>query len=928
MANKNTQNDWDENINTQETPDVRATISIAEDEVFLRDLFGIQLPENAMDADLARKIAHRVVNVIDQTRTSIDRNGLQRLLSRNIQDGLNRASSINRREVMPSNRPGPLLDTQRMKRIRVVCEAIRESVPSAVMKDLISYGLPSFIPENGTLQQHVVSLGPVMLKLSDRSDPRTPPTRTSCRVEIDTRHAFWRQKYPFTRPVFYPPNPGVDALKTELVRALVTERKTFATLGIRILNDATQVPVSENAIIEDDASIDALLAGQARGIDLTKRYEDIVYTLPRTTPPTAPVTFRVNTGNLIRFRVGRFPTDLIASFNDPARLQSVLQTNPEVRDFVSVDPSGTPVTNAQWGLVAAEVFRVLRPAGTGALAVTDMNLRNIQDQIGEQHRFHTSLREGSDNQMGAAFASSILMKYKDIRDTLNVGNEQQTLDNLATERQRLSLVKLLDSLSSLSFSIPFSLTDATTRRAECLTSRGNLLAGGVLTVGGESYTIPTIPNATQQLDAIQTGRKWIEDKEKEINQVETECRNLAAKLRPVVQTIFSITGSHGVNPSIMRLFDATTYAVRPSEFTQNISVSDLIEGVRSFSDIRLRNAADHEAESKRLNEQLEKIRKNEIPKGDRAQHLVIKEYLKRYQGMTDDEATRGANVIRGRSQLDTETVEHINYISDSLHGSYEEDEVTDDTILGHPERDITRMQNVAREAHIPLNANRYPAWGTARNYKDLMGAYFALRKMRDGSGVPWMMRLNNTAVVRRELREITRAILQNHLKAMLQDFGSGLNISDDEQKLILKDPTKPEHSDTLMQILSGEIPPQHQATVEKILSRADKRTFRYRRNAGNALFGENWGAITGNKLGVSGKNLLYGNKHWSVVGGATGAKNLTVKTTKGLWAKKAPIAKIAALSMLGGPLGLAIGVGLFGKEFSKAKASGSVGSSH
>lgn len=903
MANKNTQNDWDENINTQETPDIRAKISTAEDEVFLRDLFGVSLPENADDPALAAKIAHRVVTVIDQTRTRIDRNQLQTLLQHNIDDGLSRAR-LEFRTLRP-NSPGPVLDAQRMKNIRAVVEAIRESIPSAAMNEVLRYGLPSVVSADQNIPPHILQLqcdigGPAYIG----------PKRT---VQIDTRHQFWREQVFENR----------DALRDRL-----RLQPTLSAIGIRVIGSP---PVPENYRLLD-ADIDSLLRETSSVIDLNRRYDDIETS---TNVGGRNINIRINTAGILRLR--DTAGALVASYSTIAQLITALQTTaPGIWNFISMDPAPNPVPPALITTIATQIFNSLGVLpGSGPLAVENRNLFQLQSQISEQHRFHTALREGSDNQMGAAFASSILMKYKDIRNTMSLGNETQINTELALERNRKGLLDAMKVVEGMPFSPIFDWGTANTTRLNAAAAITTISAGlaGTVTVplGGQTFTVTGNSNAERS-----AGMQWVNQRVEEANKVVTESSRLANALIVIGHRIFAI--NPGARALLNPYIDPATWppppAVTPpptpihANFSNTLNITSLLDQIRNHSDLSLKTEEDHKKKIDELKATLEKIRKGDIPKGDKAQFLVIKKYLIEYQGMTDDEATRGANVIRGRSQLDTETVEYINYISDSLHGSYEEDEVTDDTILGHPERDITRMQNVAREAHIPLNANRYPAWGTARNYKDLMGAYFALRKMRDGSGVPWMMRLNNTAVVRRELREITRAILQNHLKAMLQDFGSGLNISDDEQKLILKDPTKPEHSDTLMQMLSGEIPPQHQATVEKILSRADKRTFRYRRNAGNALFGENWGAITGNKLGVSGKNLLYGNKHWSVVGGATGAKNLTVKTTKGLWAKKAPIAKIAALSMLGGPLGLAIGVGLFGKEFSKAKASGSVGSSH
>ncbi len=915
MTNTNTKNNWDEDINTQESPDIRAKISTAEDEVFLRDLFGVTLPENAQDPTLAAKIAHRVVSVIDETRTRIDRNQLQTLLQHNIDDGLSRAR-LQFRTLRP-NSHGPVLDAQRMKNVRAVAEAIRESVPSAVISEVLRYGLPSFIPGNLNKPDHIVSFEDITLTLSDPTNPKLPATPTKCDVEIDTRHAFWRRKFQIDNVA----TPPVDALRQALFEGLVTQKKTFATLGIRILRNGSGTPIPENTIIDDPsgASIDNLLGATAWGIDLTKRYEDINFAHPG--PPA--VSFRVNTPNLIRYNDNG---NIVANLDHPFRLETALIASGGLQNFIMRDPPNAVVTAPQWAALSLEIFNRLRPSPpynpTDPLAMSEMNLRNIQAQIGEQNYFHNALREGSDNQMGAAFASSILMKYKDIRDALSLGNETQMNTDLAQERRRKDLLSGMKAAEGTTFTPLFDWATALTVRtnAPAVIARISSGTAGRLRLGTQTYDLPGGSNAERN-----AAMQWVNQRVEEANKVIEESSRMANVMRIVCERIRAILPAATTNPSILGYFAWAPPPAIPvpnhTMFANGLNIVSLLDEVRAHPDLGLKTEDDHKKKIEELKATLEKIKKGDIPKGDKAQFLVIKKYLMEYQGMTDDEASRGANVIKGRSQLDTEAVEHINYISDKLHGSYEEDEVTDDTVFGRPERDAERMRNIAREAQIPLNANGYPAWGSARTYKDLMGAYFALRQMRDGTGVPWMMRLNNTAIVRRELREITRAILQNHMKAMLQDFGAGLNISDDEQNLILKDPTKPEHSDTLQQILSGAVPAEHQATVDGILSRGERRTFRYRRAAGNALFGENWGAITGNKLGVSGKNILYGNDNWSVRGAARGTKNTAVKSAKGLWATKSTTAKIAAFSMLGGPVGFAIGVGLFGKEFSKSHSS-------
>ena len=234
-------------------------------------------------------------------------------------------------------------------------------------------------------------------------------------------------------------------------------------------------------------------------------------------------------------------------------------------------------------------------------------------------------------------------------------------------------------------------------------------------------------------------------------------------------------------------------------------------------------------------------------------------------------------------------------------------------------RDLKRIAEVAKACRIPVGPNNVPNW-SGGSYKNLMGAYFALRQLNDGTDVPWMMRLSGSNIARKQLREVTRAILKTHAKAMLQEFGSSVGLSDDKQKEILKDPTKPEHQAILVQILEGEVPENQKGQVKKILSTADKKLFRVRRGIGYAA----GSMLYGDKNPVSGKNLLYGNKYVSARGAAYGAKNVAVAgknavtgTVGGVWNNKATIAKIGVLTAIGGPLGLLIGGAVWGGDFGK-----------
>lgn len=882
-VNTQTSSDHDEHVNAQETEAIRAASTAAENEVFLRDTFGIFLPENIQPADIAEKVAHRVSLVVDQTRNNINRGELENLLNRNLQDRINAARAT-------SKEAGTLAtatDTQRNRNIRAVVEAIRESVPTAAMNDVLRYGMPAVISEKQDIPPHHISID------CDIGGKKSQVVR------IDTRHSFWREnEYPNT-------NDLRDALK---------DQRSLAAVGISVVGPP---PLAESYTLTD-TDIDNILSAKSSVVDLSRRYDNFTKSI---NIAGNPVNFHINFQGLLRYRdsFGNLVASYIGSTTD---LLDLLKNDEDVWNFISMEPMVEPLPTFVYTMLVNRIYNAAgtKPGSTDALALEERSVADLQKEVAEQHRFHTTLREGSDNQMGATFASSILMKYKDIRSVLESGDQTKAKESLDTERAKQSLLKSISDAEGFNFnpSRDWALAEAQVSPTALGSALADCAVGSVTppNLGGVAYTKPVTTKSEES-----SARSWVQIQYKEAQEAEVECRKM---LRHLTNIARDTKKAGGTTP--LKIFDyineaTLTFVGTKSDIKKDFDLASIIKDIHDNGDFDLKTEDEHKKKADEYKAELEKIQKGEMPKGAEAQHLVIKEYMKRYHGLTDSEASSAANVIRGRSLIDTEMSTAIKEISGEIYGDVDDNaadaEVNQIRVFRRGgKRDLLRIAEIAKASRIPVGENNIPNW-SAGSYKNLMGAYFALRQMNDGTDVPWMMRLNSSHAAKKQMREITAAILKKHAKAMLQEFGASVGLSDDKQKEVLKDPTKPEHQAILIQILEGEVPENQKAQVQKVLNTADKKLFRMRRGVGYVT----GSLIYGDKNPVSAKNLLYGNKYVSALGATKGVKNVAVGTVGGVWNNKATIAKIGALTAIGGPLGLAIGTAVWGGDFGKNKTS-------
>jgi len=881
-------------VGFEETDQIRAAASTAEEE-FLLQTFGISIPRGNIintltgyHTELAQQIAQRVVQVIDSTRSAIALGDVRALLETNINSALQRINLQDEAGALSR-----LTDTAHARRVRAVCESLRESLPAAVINDVVRYGLPVVIAEGRNIPPHIMQLN-----CDIDGGMKT--------VRVDTRHIFWRES------VFAGPAALENALR---------QQGSLSRVGISVVGNP---PLPEDYRL-NDTDISNLLHATSAIVDLNRRY-DVLQMRSGNTELT------IDVAKLLRYRTREGRGPLVAAFTNPNQLRNLLMRDVVAQQFVTCIPNNTAMSFGIAQGIANRVFAGIQNAPGAPLAVEHNTLFEVQSRIAEQHRFFEQLREGTDNHWGAAMATMMLMKHKDLRDVLSLGDEAQVRTNLAQEQSRKSLLEAMTQARSISYNPSFAWDIAENVRTGYNAALTNIRAGVVATLGGESYPAPTTP-AEQQL-----ANTWARNRKAEADQVVQQSANVAQALErivrfmnlldPTLTTGYRIFDAIGVTPGTPPIFTRN-----PGNFNNTLNINVLLDEVQAGDSFQLRSVEHHQNRITELRQQQQRIASREMPRGADAQQRVMSAELIRYQGLTQEEARRGANVLRARGLLDTDMAQVAQRISGDLYRSEQRPGFIRETanigetlirgdFLGS--RDTTMMRNVARECHVPLSTTQQPLWSQTRRYDDLITAYHALRKLKSrkfydaNSDVPWSLRLREGARVDLAMQEITRTLVMQHAKGILEMYGPSVGITEQQQARIIAEPSKAEHERILRKCLETDADVSTAQRVSKVIEEAGKQTQSVRRFLGSTLFGKDFGEITGSKNPVSFKSLLYGNKTWSAKGIATNTAKGVATATKFAWARKWGVAAGAGIGFLAlgpaAPLGMVAG-GLLGGKF-------------
>lgn len=903
------------------------TVTTSVEEEFLMNAFGVVVPrrpdlgENYSE-NLANAISRRIITVVDRTRSGVDVAGMRRLLTEKLNIALERIAV--RDDNIAQLR---VLDPLKERRVRAIVEAIRESIPAAVINDVIRYGIPAFVSEDRKIPEHLVVIKDCLIT-SPRFAPKSGVTAGAmqvgtCTIEIDTRNYFWRRDHDNSHQL--PPNN--TTLFHDLKAALITKRQSLDALGIRIIPTQDPQPLPESFRITQDADIQAILGGPAAGIDVSQRYDKITF-YPASLSGARCV---IDTAKIIRYRdrTGK----LVASMDRPELLAELGRNGSRIWDFISVDPPGAAITAATHAEVADELFRALGTNPANQLAIQSVPFHIIQREIAEQNRFFEQMREGSDNHWGAAMATMLLMRHKDLRDVLGARDAADIQTDLNRARDNYSIIALLEGLEALT---PpggnASWTDFENKEANIHAELGTVatrIVGDIITLAPgiaieERHTITALPSppALPNTPDLVSARSWLSSKLTETQNRQREFQKFESEVRKTYMAVVRL-GIAPTCPLIQALFDPITHNALHASFVSGLNMRTIAEEIRTVRGVQGKTKAELEADIKKYQKEMDSAAITRVT-GAEAQHRVISGELMRYHGLTEAEARSGTNVLRARSLLDTDMAQAAERFANNLHEEEEQEGVSGfidatkrfgenvlrSNVMGSRDRSI--IQNIAHACHIPLDNHHQPLWSQTIFYDDLIAAYHALDKLKKqtfynrSSDVPWDMRLRNGAGVDREMREISRALFLQHAKGVLQFYGPSVGLKDGDVERILADPQKLEYERILQKILSSAPSPEILHKVSHAIEHAGGRTQPVRRFVSSTLFGKDWGAVTGASNPLSIRGVLYGNKYASALGAGTGG----VEGAKWSWSRKVGIAAGAGLGFLVLGAAAPVGIGL------------------
>ncbi|GEM_PF-3859296 len=548
----------------------------------------------------------------------------------------------------------------------------------------------------------------------------------------------------------------------------------------------------------------------------------------------------------------------------------------------------------------------------------NISLMDVQRMLREQHQYNRILRDGSDNSGSAAFASSILMRYKDIASVLGGPGEKsevsRKLEEAKSKRDILALIEKLGSLSWPSTKHTWAEnTDIVSKQAAELGKIVIGAAGVRIDMGyGLIYdlNIGGVIDKNQAAIAVQ----WVQEQVRNANAEIAEYQKTLGALQSVAQKVMNIT--HDASKTdLTKMFTYTgdkITGVDETQFKPNISISTYLDEVRNLSDLNLLGA-DHTQEITKLEQQIKDIDagKRTALTGDAAQHAVIAKYFEQYHHCSPSEAQQAAQYLRSQMLLDRQTATMTDQIADELvpevRGRWR---AVGDVIANTFKQgtlnifdgatDRRMLANIAlacgiRQRYIPERAARdFRDWEGA-TYPQLLTAYHTMQAFIEKKD-PAKVRLPKTQRVIDEMKRIIAAITGKHASLLLRDFGAAQNITGEQAEAIKKDPTKPEHMRMILEMLQGDPPAGYAKRIQDAAKKVNGRHERGWRIAKTVL-GTGWKVGKGGA--VLGSQYVIAKPTKAAYGAVAGGVKKTANTAKG---NKGTLATFALASLAGGPL--------------------------
>lgn len=538
--------------------------------------------------------------------------------------------------------------------------------------------------------------------------------------------------------------------------------------------------------------------------------------------------------------------------------------------------------------------------------------RNIREQSEENRELLDKLRMGSENSAGAAMAASIAMNDKTILEaTSSSAGAQKIKENLDVAKAKLGIHELLKKLHelNLNFQIQKMSNGSEVNLQKLLNERGSLendfkaigtnskiptwesdfAKGGSLAQSPMDMNAPPPPAIDRNVGDRRDAQTKINTELKRVGEeiaryqsatnildrilLEAKKAKIADKLKKYMSEADGVKKA-GLKPEGSDAFNAAKAA---DDITAEL-------GLESVEDLK----KTIEKEGAKLKEA-----KEGGSSGDALQQKIFEEHFKR-QGLSEIDAQKNANYLYSRSLIDNELRGQIDQLQDDVFTHHEightvlDDlnpvgilrEKKDWKVTGNIAQSVGLMPPYIQNAGIPVLG-----WET-RSYPQLITAYYSFKKLYEGGG-PAYINSPGSRVYLAQMCAISSALADRHVTMLINDFGNDL--PDEEQKKLRSRKTL--SLELLEKMLTGEAPDRYAVRIDQILANVDRGTHRYRRAS--------YRGITTASKATAG----------AVAYAAKGTVNKTKAVGAGVWNQKKNIMACAALTALGGPLGLAVFAG-------------------
>ncbi|MBT3835150.1 hypothetical protein HOF56_02775, partial [Candidatus Peribacteria bacterium] len=846
--------------------------------------------------EIAQRIKDRLNAILINSRSLVDD-----ALSSTIQGEIESVSEVRNRSVESMAQP---------QRTEVVMEAVRNSLPNEVVRELLDRFWPSVYRLD--TEDYPVDLKPSDVVIKDINLSFGCTT-----VIVDADHAFWKGSYDRDEALDRMTSGSFEDCGIRLV-------PDVAGRGSHINKDDAKIIYSglSTEIYVLNSSAEDPIINNFEGYNIRLKFRNLIADLSQSVLVTGRSTEEQN------------------ALNSADELEDYLKYN-NPRDgrvwdrFVDVTPNGLQNTGTMPApgsgnfddvceKLAERAFRlIINPIGRQRLS----NIANNQHSL---HKFSNSIRNGDINAWDAATAMAMIQQDGALSDVLGASDNSDEMSNAS---RRLEIIKLISSLEREEIS-PVSGADWTmenlkkeeTDIPDDIIALNAFVAGSPITLKSlfaKSHTV-----TVSSVQAAKSTANYLANDLANVQRAIVDLDRVGRTLTALYLAIKALPNSELNVSRFGKLVDLIDEKVSPvkideSKISVDTNIRALILDIKSTFP-QLKTEEEYRADLKSLQES-----SSSAPQGASAIYAVYQSYFKG-KGLNKDESQKAANELMARNAMDMNMDEIVNDATRGAWGPEAIGNVNDSSFWedriysGRSFRlrsvpKIRRVINsIAGAFSIPVGADG-PILEQA-NFEQLLSYYYAL-KSRVGASTERLHIPEYHSGTHEHMRTVSALLAKKHAKNLLYSFKGRLPEVGDDKSIESVLGQQEKLKEVLASLLRGDAPEIYVDSIRNSLARADKMFEPWRRVGINGLRGTArgvwWagkGVVASDKNPVSLKNIFYNYP----VKLAKGTGRTAKKVGQDVVEKRKPIALAAvAGAFLGFPVPLAALAGYGATKFMK-----------